>query len=256
MVFDWTSLRYFCINLDSRPDRWKSVQHQFDFLGVLDNVERVSALMNVEIINPNVSKGASSLIATNISILHRALEEHYSYIGIFEDDVYFITKRSPRDTLSAAVCEIPNDFGLLYLGAHFMDPIVKHRQVSPHLIRLNPEPNPNPSRKHVFVCGTQAIIYSQRAIEYILSLSKDVHCEAPWDVFLSKHLIPKFPCYMVNPAFAFQIEDFSDIEGKVPHRTPLIRKNERHIIRGEFSRNFVARLIAKVFQRNGSSVKE
>lgn len=250
MVFDWMSLKYFCINLDSRPDRWKSVQHQFDLMGILDKVERVSALMNVEIVNPNVSKGATSLIATNISILRRALEEHHGYVGIFEDDVYFITKRNPRDTLSAATCEISNDFGLLYLGAHLMDPIVKHRQVSPHLIRLNPEPNPDPSRGHVFVCGTQAIIFSRRAIEYILSLPESVHYEAQWDIFLSKYLIPRFPCYMANPAFAFQIEDFSDIEGKVPHRTPLIRKNERHIIRGEFSRNFFTRLISKIFQNN------
>jgi GR25 family glycosyltransferase involved in LPS biosynthesis len=206
--------------------------------------------MNVKIINPDVSKGASSLIATNLSILRSALEGHHSYIGIFEDDVYFIIKRNPTSTLSAAACEIPNDFGLLYLGAHFLDPIVKHRQVSPHLIRLNPEPNPNPSREHAFVCGTQAIIFSKSAIEYILSLSESVHYEAQWDVFLSKYLIPKFPCYMVNPAFAFQIEDFSDIEGKVPHRTPLIRKNERHIIRGEFSRNLVTKLISKVFKKN------
>ncbi len=36
--------KIFCINLDSRPDRWKQVQKEFDKVGILDRVERFSAL--------------------------------------------------------------------------------------------------------------------------------------------------------------------------------------------------------------------
>ena len=36
--------KIFCINLDSRPDRWESVQKEFDKVGILDRVERFSAL--------------------------------------------------------------------------------------------------------------------------------------------------------------------------------------------------------------------
>ena len=37
--------KIFCINLDSRPDRWEQVQKEFDKVGILDRVERFSALI-------------------------------------------------------------------------------------------------------------------------------------------------------------------------------------------------------------------
>ena len=36
--------KIFCINLDF-PDRWEQVQKEFDKVGILDRVERFSALM-------------------------------------------------------------------------------------------------------------------------------------------------------------------------------------------------------------------
>ena len=40
-AFDYFD-KIFCINLDSRPDRWELAQSEFDKVGILDRVERVS----------------------------------------------------------------------------------------------------------------------------------------------------------------------------------------------------------------------
>jgi len=237
------SLSLFCINLDKRTDRWVKVQQQFDKIAIREKVTRVSAVTDGSIQNDSLSVAEQSLIETNLRILNRA--ELSAPVCIFEDDVYFLPDLDIAELMTRVSEQLPEGFGLLYLGAHLFDPVVTHPRVSPNLIRLLPEPRPTKEKDHVYVGGAHAVIYSAKAIEYIRSLPIKILFEKQWDVFLSKYLIPEFPCFMVYPAFAFQIEDVSDIEGKMTERNWIIEYNRKSIRHGKHSGNILERLRAK-----------
>jgi hypothetical protein len=224
------TLSFYCINLDQRSDRWARVQHQFDLIGIREKITRVSAVTGFINHNSALSIGHQSLIETNLLILNR--RDLSGPICIFEDDVYFLMENRPLDVMAGVSRQLPEDFGLLYLGAYLFDPKIKHPLISPNLIRLLPEPRPTKEKDHVFLGGTHAVVFSTRAIEYIRSQSTQIFYEAPWDVFLSKYLIPHFPCFMAHPAFAFQIDDFSDTEGTKKEWNWAIELNKTRIRQG------------------------
>ena len=223
-------MSYYCINLDKRTDRWARVQHQFDLIGIGEKVTRVSAVTSFIDHNSALSIGHQSLIETNLLILNRT--DLSGPTCIFEDDVYFIMENRPFDVMAGVYRQLPEDFGLLYLGAHLFDEKIKHPLISPNLIRLLPESRPTREKDHVFLGGTHAVVFSTRAIEYIRAQSTEILFEAPWDVFLSKYLIPHFPCFMAHPAFAFQIDDFSDIDGIKTEWNWIIELNKTRIRQG------------------------
>ena len=224
------TLSFYCINLDKRTDRWARVQHQFDLIGIRRKVTRVSAVPASINYNPALSKPHQSLVETNLQILNRT--NLCGPICIFEDDVYFIMDNKPLDIMAGISRQLSEDFGLLYLGAHLFDPKLKHPLVCPNLVRLLPEPRPTKEKDHVFIGGTHAVVFSRKAIQYIRSQPTQNLFEAPWDVFLSKYLVPNFPCFMAHPAFAFQIDDFSDIDGTRAERKGIIEVNKTRIRQG------------------------
>jgi hypothetical protein len=224
------TLSFYCINLDKRTDRWARVQQQFNLIGIREKITRVSAITGCIKHNSPLSTAEQSLIETNLRILSRT--DSSGPICIFEDDVYFLMDNRPLDVMAGISRQLPDDFGLLYLGAHLFDQKIKHPLVSPNLVRLLPEPQPTKEKDHVFLGGTHAVVFSTRAIEYIRSQSTQILFEAQWDVFLSKYLIPHFPCFLAHPAFAFQIDDFSDIEGTKADWNWVIELNKRGIRQG------------------------
>jgi hypothetical protein len=239
----FNSLSFYCINLDKRTDRWVKVQQQFDKIGICEKVTRVSAVTDSSIQSDSLSAAEQSLIETNRRILDRA--KLSAPVCIFEDDVYFLQDLDITELMARVSEQLPEYFGLLYLGAHLFDPVITHPRVSPNLIRLQPESRPTKEKDHVYVGGAHAVVYSVKAIEYIRSLPIETLYEKQWDVFLSKYLIPEFPCFMVYPAFAFQIEDVSDIEGKMTERNWIIEYNRKGIRQGKYSGNILERLRAK-----------
>jgi len=240
----FSTLSYVCINLDRRTDRWTQVQHQFNLIGIREKVIRMSAVTDCIMHNPAMSNAEQSLIETNLQILNRT--DLSGPICIFEDDVYFLMDKEPIKVMACISNQLPEDFGLLYLGAHLFDPKIVHPLISPNLVRLLPEPRPSKEKDHVFVGGTHAVIFSSRAIDYIRSLPTEIFFDKQWDVFLSKYLIPHFPCFMVHPAFAYQVEDVSDLEGKKTYRNWIIEHNKKRIRPGIYSQNYLARLGAKI----------
>ncbi len=128
----------YCINLETRPDRWEKVQQQFALLS-LQNVQRYAAKTDVSIRNTAPTNGEHSVIETNLELLcvcHRSKP-----ILIFQDDVYFLMECHPLETMDKITAQLPDDFGILYLGAHLFDPKIKHPLVTPNLVKMQPEPN-------------------------------------------------------------------------------------------------------------------
>lgn len=231
-----TSSRCVCINLDRRTDRWQSVTRRFSELGL--EVARVSALEGLPTRPGPLSRGEQSLVATNLRILEDAPLDRP--LCVFEDDVRFLAERRPLAVVAAVEAELPARWGLLFLGAHLFGRAVRHPQVSPHLVRLVASPRDD----HVYLGGTQAVVYHPSAIALIRSIPESVVFAQPWDVFLSRAIVPALRCFLANPAFAFQIEDYSDLVGAWTKRRRFIRANERRILRGVYSRTALGRWFA------------
>ncbi len=77
--FDFFDAMY-CINLDSRPDRWETVQAEFKKLGIQDRVERVPGVLNK-------LEGHKGCRDAQINCIKKAKESGLENIFIFEDDV-------------------------------------------------------------------------------------------------------------------------------------------------------------------------
>lgn len=232
----------YCINLDRRTDRWEQAQQQFGKIGIAEKVARVSALTDVTLKSTVISSAEQSLIETNLGIIRQAGAR--GPICIFEDDVYFLDDYGIHEIMASVSRQLPNDFGLLYLGAHLFDPVIVHPLAAPNLVSLLPEKNPTEEKDHVFVGGAHAVIYSVRALELVRSLPTHLFFEQQWDVFLSKYLIPALPCFMAYPAFAFQREDVSDIEGGQTQRDWIIAHNKTRINEGIYSKSLLKRFWA------------
>jgi GR25 family glycosyltransferase involved in LPS biosynthesis len=115
--------KIFCINLDSRPDRWELAQDEFRKVGILDRVERVTALTTEEMPydpRPVKSRNTSDLLGqfacasshnkcTKLAIQYNAK----NYLA-FEDDFYF--KEYDKDYLNTCIDELPSDWRLFSFG--------------------------------------------------------------------------------------------------------------------------------------------
>ncbi len=72
----------YCINLDSRTDRWEHAQKEFKRAGILNRVKRFSAIKEVD--------GRVGIIKSNLSIVKIAKAKGLNNVLVFEDDVEFI----------------------------------------------------------------------------------------------------------------------------------------------------------------------
>jgi glycosyl transferase, family 25 len=110
MFFDQFE-RIQCINLASRPDRWREAQFGFEKMGILNRVERFDAL---------VGQGRNAFDSAEIgcrmshyAIVRQAKADGCKNVLIFEDDVTFL--RQPSDILA------PPDSLMFYIGYDVMD---------------------------------------------------------------------------------------------------------------------------------------
>lgn len=115
--------KIFCINLDSRPDRWELAQSEFDKIGILDRVERVSALTTEEMPydpRPVKNKNASDLLgqfacaSSHNKCTKIAMQYNAKNYFVFEDDFYF--KNYDKNYLNTCINELPSDWRLFSLG--------------------------------------------------------------------------------------------------------------------------------------------
>lgn len=105
----------YCINLDSRTDRWEESLAEFEKHGI-KNVERVSAITadDARAMYPNLSikAGEAGLILSHIKILEDANKNNYESILILEDDVQF------AETINDDLREIPDNWEIIYFGGN------------------------------------------------------------------------------------------------------------------------------------------
>ena len=111
--------KIFCINLDTRTDKWEECEEIFNKFDI--SVERVSPILTEETIG-DLKNTEYSLILTTIEILKKSIENNYKKILIFEDDIEFCDlypeyKGNPLSVrFQNSIGYLPENWNLLYLG--------------------------------------------------------------------------------------------------------------------------------------------
>ncbi|MCK9574808.1 MAG: glycosyltransferase family 25 protein [Candidatus Pacearchaeota archaeon] len=99
----------WCINLDSRKDRWEECLIEFDAIGIKDRVKRFSAIEN--------ENGPLGCLKSFSTLIKYAKDKGLKNILIFEDDVIFRNAKSVHNTIYKATCQVQEtDWELLYFG--------------------------------------------------------------------------------------------------------------------------------------------
>jgi glycosyl transferase family 25 len=184
--------KIYCLNLDRRTDRWEDAKKEFKSIGILEHVERFSAIEK----NP----GWEGCRDSHIAIIEDAKLNKYKNVLVLEDDVKFINNVSK--SLHKSIEELKKyKWYLFYLGATLPPKGVHPVKISDSLYQLGS------------ALTTHAICYNSNVYDIFLDLVKD-SMDSPVDVFLNK-IISNHPSLICNPIVATQRESYSDIENKV-----------------------------------------
>ncbi len=201
----------FCINLDSRPDRWNKCLEQFKIFGIDDKVQRFSAIKILDENNQsNKFLGRCGCSLSHFEICKIAKNKSYKNYLVLEDDFEFnFNLEITFDLLNKAISEMPNNWDMFYMGANLTDqygtfPI---ENFSENLFKLKS-------------CHTtHAMAFNSRFYDSFLENSPNINSIFEWtinheiiDVFLSKNFLNKINCFINKEMIINQSAGFSDIE--------------------------------------------
>lgn len=198
----------YCINLDSRPDRWEKIQSVFNDYEI-NNVQRFPGV----VCKSNLGDVRSNKLGCALSfyrILRDAQERGFEKILILEDDCKFLySKEENANYLSEFLTALPEGWDMLYLGVNLISdygfPIARFSDV---LFR-------------VFAAyTTHSIAFSKKGIEkFLLGFDNEedygykiLELYHSIDQFLIKGYLRNHNCFIGNKMLTSQTEGFSDIE--------------------------------------------
>ncbi len=201
----------FCINLDSRPDRWQECLEKFKILNIEDKVQRFSAIRIVDgnnMSNKFLARCGCSL--SHFEICRIAKLKGYKNYLVLEDDFELnLKKEEIFDLLNKAVSELPYSWDMFYLGGNLTDEygIFPIENFSDNLFKLNS-------------CHTtHAMAFNQKFYDQYLENAPDFNSIFEWthkneviDVFLTKEFLRKINCFINKKLVINQAAGFSDIE--------------------------------------------
>ena len=104
--------KIYCINLDSRPDRWGECLIEFANLGITDQVERMPGVVK--------DRGIAGCTMSHLNCIKDAKKHNYKNVLILEDDVRFTTDIF-HDAMASTMRQLEYhnlQFDILYLGAN------------------------------------------------------------------------------------------------------------------------------------------
>ena len=201
--------KIFCINLDSRKDRWDESKQEFEKYNL--KVERIPAIsgksMNLEFPD-EIREGAVGCSLSQLFALKLAKQYELNNFLLLEDDIQFSSDLN--DVFPEIIKQVPSDWDMLYLGGqHF------HGM---NLEKIN---------ENVFKC------------EYTLAAHSVAFNKTVFDRFINKLIDVTKPCdvhyaeshkeinaYVIIPHLTWQRGSYSDIENANVDYTFL--KNHRY----------------------------
>lgn len=187
--------RIFCINLDSRPDRWKQAQEEFTKHSI--DVERISGIdgskMNLDF-PPEIKEGAVGCALSQFFAIKYAKQLALNKFLLLEDDIQFT--ENVNELFSEYISEVPFDWDMLYLGGqHFHG--MNLQQVSEHVYKCE------------YTLAAHSVAFNStvfdRFIDKLIDITKpcDIH-------YAESH--KEINAYVIIPHLTWQRESYSDIE--------------------------------------------
>jgi GR25 family glycosyltransferase involved in LPS biosynthesis len=220
-AFDYFD-KTFCINLDKRVDRWTQVQQEFEKVGILDAVERFSALAGKRECVPGKGMGRHGLLRSVQACLTRAREEGAKHCLIFEDDVTFVQPRKMIDQIIAELDQAP-EWDLFYLGA-LLRRQNEFKKVSDHLFSVHRQ---GLSCAHAWVCPAK---HYDEIIDNIENNHK-IRAIDDWLHGPFHRSKPEKVVYHANPITVIQRDSDSDLDNIRNKHLPILAEFRKHIKR-------------------------
>lgn len=187
--------KIFCINLDERTDRWERSKNEFEKIGILDKIERFSAIKEKD--------GRLGIIKSNLEIVKYAKDNNLDNVLVFEDDVKFVVD-DVKKHLFNSINQIGNmKWSLFYLGANTHSKLIK---LKTNLILLK-------NSYAVHAMAYNKIVYDKFIKKYE-NMNEIINFDDILDVYLAKEIQEKEICLMTNPLLATQRNDYSNIENR------------------------------------------
>lgn len=187
--------KIYCINLDSRKDRWDSAEKQFKSYGL--DVERVSAVKGSDLNldwPPEIKEGAVGCSLSHLFVMKMAKQLGLKNYLILEDDIEFDPEFVSKFNLIQN--QIPDDWDMLYLGGQ-------------HYHGMGLEQ----ITENIFKCEYTLTTHSFAVKEtvYDLFINKLTNITKPCDVhFASEH--KNINAYVIIPHLTWQSQSYSDVE--------------------------------------------
>ena len=103
--------KIYCINLDSRPDRWDECQVEFTKIGIQDKVERLPAY--------EMSPGIAGCSKSHLECIKLAKSNNHKNVLILEDDIKFTDNFS--EIYNKALAQLRRNYDkcdILYFSAN------------------------------------------------------------------------------------------------------------------------------------------
>ncbi len=107
----YASIPAFCINLDTRPDRW--AQAEAEFQRVAWPVERWPAMRYATSPVPGLSAGAAGCLESHRQLWRHCLAAGFSVMAVFEDDGVLAPRF--KDIYSSVAAQLPADWEVWHL---------------------------------------------------------------------------------------------------------------------------------------------
>lgn len=180
-----------CLNTANRVDRWYNAEFELGTCGI--KADRFIALPGRDPFNSFNKSQHEMIKAGNVA---------KGILAAFEDDVLFVNPiDGPNldEVCYAALRELPPNWDIVYLGCNITEE--KPEYYSAHLCRLRS------------AWMTHAVLYNVSVLDFIEKNFNpdDNHMYDDW---LSREVLPKFNCFVVNPMVAWQRTGKSELWGR------------------------------------------
>ena len=203
--------KIYCINLDSRKDRWEKCVSKFSLLGIRDKVERFPAisLSHLKDLNPKI-RGRAGCALSHASILRKAKDLKLNNYLVLEDD--FDLCHPPDeclDSLSKSSSQLPENWNIFYLGGNLTDEygVFPLENFSENLFRLN-----SCHTTHSFAVNSTFYEFLDRELPTEENVFDWLNNRKAIDVYFSKEVLKQSQSFIPSNMLFIQHADHSDIE--------------------------------------------
>jgi len=209
--------KVYCINLDSRKDRWKECVIEFNKIGILDEVERFSAVKH--------ERGIAGCTLSHYEIIKKCKKDGCKNVLIFEDDVEFIEVDNFHKLLDSSLNQLNKReswYDMFYLGGNIKGNT--NVRLDKNLVKLD-----NVKTTHAYVISDTIYDVFIDTIESIDNIDDPMNWAGPEhgfgvnpnryniDWWYTKNIHPFYKVYGVFPMMCSQRASHSDISNTFQH---------------------------------------